>query len=44
VHLARAARLAWLTNNTRFLILPWVRVPHLASWIQGRVLRRLSAD
>jgi hypothetical protein len=40
----RAARLAWLTNNTRFLILPWVRVPHLASWIQGRVLRRLSAD
>jgi hypothetical protein len=40
----RAARLAWLTNNTRFLILPWVRVPHLASWIQGHVLRRLSAD
>lgn len=40
----RTARLAWLTNNTRFLILPWVRVPHLASWIQGRVLRRLSAD
>lgn len=40
----RAARLAWLTNNTRFLILPWVRVPHLASWIQGQVLRRLSAD
>lgn len=40
----RAARLAWVTNNTRFLILPWVRVPHLASWIQGRVLRRLSAD
>lgn len=40
----RAARLTWLTNNTRFLILPWVRVPHLASWIQGRVLRRLSAD
>lgn len=40
----RAARLAWLTNNTRFLIVPWVRVPHLASWIQGHVLRRLSAD
>ena len=40
----RAARLAGVTNNTRFLILPWVRVPHLASWIQGRVLRRLSAD
>lgn len=40
----RAARLSWLTNNSRFLILPWVRVLHLASWIQGRVLRRLSAD
>lgn len=40
----RATRLSWLTNNTRFLILPFVRVPHLASWIQGRVLRRLSAD
>ena len=40
----RAARLTWLTNNTRFLILPWVRVPHLASWMQGQVLRRLSGD
>jgi hypothetical protein len=33
-----------LTNNRRFLILPWVRVPHLASWVLGRVLRRVSAD
>ena len=33
-----------ITNNTRFLIMPFVRVPHLASWILGRVLRRLSAD
>jgi hypothetical protein len=40
----RAARLPWLTNNTRFLILPSVRVPHLASWILGAVLRRLSVD
>ena len=23
---------------------PWVRVPHLASWVLGRVLRRVSAD
>lgn len=37
-------RLGWITNNTRFLILPEVRVPHLASWILGQVLRRLSAD
>ena len=33
-----------MTNNIRFLILPFVRIPHLASWILGRVLRRLSAD
>ena len=32
------------TNNTRFLILPWVKVPHLASWILGQVTRRLSED
>jgi hypothetical protein len=40
----RNRRLHLLTNNTRFLILPFVKVPHLASWILGRVLRRLSAD
>ena len=33
-----------LTNNTRFLILPWVSVPHLASHILGLILRRLRAD
>jgi hypothetical protein len=40
----RQRRLHLVTNNTRFLILPFVKVPHLASWILGRVLRRLSAD
>jgi len=40
----RQRNLHLITNNTRFLILPFVRVPHLASWILGRVLRRLSAD
>jgi hypothetical protein len=40
----RARNLHFLTNNTRFLILPWVGVPHLSSWILGRILRRLSAD
>jgi hypothetical protein len=33
-----------VANNSRFLILPFVRVPHLASWILGRVARRLSTD
>jgi len=40
----REKRLHLITNNTRFLILPDVKVPHLASWILGRVLRRLSHD
>jgi hypothetical protein len=40
----RSRKLHLLTNNTRFLILPSVRVPHLASWILGRVLHRLSSD
>lgn len=40
----RAGRLSLVANNTRFLILPWVRVPHLASHLLGRVAARLSAD
>jgi len=40
----RKANLHLLTNNMRFLILPWVKVPHLASHILGRVARRISAD
>jgi len=40
----RAQRLAWITNNTRFLILPGITIPHLASWTLGQVLRRVSAD
>lgn len=40
----RARNLHFLTNNTRYLILPWIRIPHLSSWILGQVLRRLSAD
>lgn len=41
---ARQARLQEITNNTRFLILPWVEVPHLASHVLSRVLRRLRQD
>jgi hypothetical protein len=40
----RQRNLYLITNNTRFLILPFVKVPHLASWVLGQVLRRLSAD
>jgi hypothetical protein len=40
----RHEQLPRLANNTRFLILPWVRVPHLASHVLGAVTRRISAD
>jgi len=30
--------------NTRFLILPWVRVAHLASYLLGRMARRIAED
>jgi len=40
----RAQRLHLIANNSRFLILPWVQVPHLASHLLSRVARRLSRD
>lgn len=40
----RARRLSFVADNHRFLILPWVRVPHLASHILGRISRRLADD
>ena len=40
----RRRHLFLLTNNTRFLILPWVRVPHLASHLLSLVTARLSHD
>lgn len=40
----RQAHLSFITNNMRFLILPWVKVPHLASHILSRISRRLSHD
>ena len=41
---ARLANIGLVAYNTRFLILPWVQVPHLASHILGRMTRRLSPD
>jgi hypothetical protein len=40
----RTANLRRIANNTRFLVLPWVRVPHLASHLLGRVAARISGD
>lgn len=41
---ARRRNIRYLAYNTRFLILPWVEVPHLASHLLGRMARVLSAD
>jgi hypothetical protein len=40
----RRAQVHLLGYNTRFLILPWVRVPHLASHLLGAAARRIGAD
>jgi len=40
----RETNLGFLTNNTRFLVLPWVEVPHLASHLLGCLARRIRAD
>ncbi len=37
-------RLRLVANNTRFLVLPGVEVPNLASRVLGLALRRLSSD
>jgi hypothetical protein len=41
---ARERHLATVANNTRFLVLPWVRVSHLASHLLSGVARRIQAD
>ena len=40
----RARNLPYIVNNSRFLILPWVRVKGLASKILGQRARQLPAD
>jgi hypothetical protein len=40
----REKNLALIANNTRFLILPSVRVRRLGSWILGQISRRISPD
>jgi len=40
----RSQRLGWVANQQRFLILPWVRVAHLASHLLALATERLSQD
>ena len=41
---ARKQNIHLIAYNTRFLILPWIKVPHLASHILGQMARMLPAD
>jgi Druantia protein DruA len=41
---ARRRNIRFIAYNTRFLIVPWVQVPHLASHILGRIVQRVSPD
>jgi len=41
---AYAHNLHLIAYNSRYLIVPWCKVPHLASHLLGRIARRISAD
>lgn len=41
---ARSRNRHLLAYNSRFLVPPWVKVPHLASHVLGRIARRLPVD
>ena len=41
---ARKRNIRFIAYNTRFLILPWIQAPHLASHILSRVTATLSRD
>jgi hypothetical protein len=41
---ARRRNIRFIAYNTRYLILPWVEVPHLASHILGQMARMLARD
>jgi hypothetical protein len=41
---ARERNLPWVVNNSRFLVLPWIRLYCIASQVLGANLRRLSSD
>ena len=40
----RLRNLAWVVNNTRFVLFPWVQVPHPASHVLGLMARQVQED
>jgi len=41
---SRSKNLSLIVNNTRFLILPWVRMPYLASHLLSQNIKMLASD
>lgn len=40
----RLRNLPWVINNSRFVIMPWVRIPYLASHVLAQLRRRIVND
>ena len=40
----RLNNLAWVINNSRFLLFPWVKVKNMVSYIWGQILRNIQSD
>ncbi len=40
----RRQNLYYVTNNTRFLIFPWIKVPNLASHVLAKITQRIDSD
>lgn len=40
----REKNLKYIINNSRFLILPWIKSKNLASWVLGAIKRRVQQD
>jgi hypothetical protein len=40
----RKKNLGFMAYNSRFLILPWIHIPHLASHLLGEIVKRISKD
>lgn len=40
----RRRNLPWVINNSRYLLFPWVHVPHLASHVLGKLAKQVAHD
>lgn len=40
----RLRNLPWVINNSRFVIMPWVKIPYLASHVLAQLRKRIASD